>query len=99
MIDVVEEEEKLLVQLHCESTRKGQHLLSLRASEIVDFSSQYGTEDSLSYTAENLLGPPAIYPRAGDHAYSCQLVRCSNSYLYFHISHSVLTNFRTMYYE
>lgn len=73
MIDVVEEEEKLLVQLHCESTRKG-HLLSLRACEILDFSSQYGTEDSLSYTAENLVGQPAIYPRAGDHAYSCQLV-------------------------
>lgn len=73
MTHVVEEEEKLLVQLHCESSRKGRHILSLRAYEIVDFSSQYGTEDSLSYTADNLLGPPAVYPRTGDHAYSYQL--------------------------
>lgn len=72
---VIDEEEELLVQLHYDASKRGQHFLSLRAYEIVEFSSQYGSEDSLSYTAENFLGPPTIFPRAGDHAYSFQLVR------------------------
>ncbi|XP_069743229.1 F-box/LRR-repeat protein 4 isoform X2 [Narcine bancroftii] len=34
--------------------------------EVVDFSSQYGSENSLSYTMWNLSGLPNVYPSCGD---------------------------------
>ncbi|XP_059837349.1 F-box/LRR-repeat protein 4 isoform X2 [Hypanus sabinus] len=34
--------------------------------EVVDFSSQYGSENSLSYTMWNLSGLPNVYPSSGD---------------------------------
>ncbi|XP_054708353.1 F-box/LRR-repeat protein 4-like [Uloborus diversus] len=67
------EEDIILNRLHEESFKKGKHVFSLRAYEVVDFSSQYGAEGSLSYTAPNILGPPCIFPRAGDHAYAYQM--------------------------
>ncbi|GCC24203.1 F-box/LRR-repeat protein 4 isoform X1 [Chiloscyllium punctatum] len=36
------------------------------AKEVVDFSSQYGSENSLSYTMWNLSGLPNVYPSSGD---------------------------------
>lgn len=36
------------------------------ATTVVNFSSQYGTHDTGSYTAANIAGPPAIYPKYGD---------------------------------
>ncbi|GIY87414.1 hypothetical protein CDAR_320621 [Caerostris darwini] len=59
--------------MHCDANKKGKSIVSVRASEVVDFSSQYGSSEALSYTAENIIGPPAIFPRTGDNAYSYQL--------------------------
>ncbi|XP_035206614.1 F-box/LRR-repeat protein 4-like isoform X2 [Stegodyphus dumicola] len=73
MNSVENEEDELLFKLHSEASKRGSNALSLRAFEVVAFSSQYGCENSLSYTAENILGPATIYPRAGDHAYTFQM--------------------------
>ena len=50
--------------------------------EVVDFSSQYGNETSISYTASNLVGPCNIYPSYGDFTQSAVLV----SYLFLYIN-------------
>lgn len=68
------EEDTILYKMHNEAAKRGRNVLSLRASQVVDFSSQYGSNDSMSYTAENIIGPPTIYPKSGDNAYSFQLV-------------------------
>ncbi|CAH1788414.1 unnamed protein product, partial [Owenia fusiformis] len=36
------------------------------SKEVTDFSSQYGTEKSITYAATNLAGPSSIYPNYGD---------------------------------
>lgn len=36
------------------------------AKEVVDFSSHYGSENSMSYTMWNLAGAPNVYPSSGD---------------------------------
>lgn len=36
------------------------------AHSVLDFSSQYGIDLSISYTAPNITGPPTIYPECGD---------------------------------
>ncbi|XP_075909367.1 F-box/LRR-repeat protein 4 isoform X2 [Petromyzon marinus] len=41
-------------------------VFSQYASQVVDFSSQYGSEGSLSYTMGNLAGPPSVFPAHGD---------------------------------
>lgn len=35
-------------------------------SEVLDFSSQYGSDTSISYTAYNLTGKPSKFPDYGD---------------------------------
>ena len=35
-------------------------------SEVLEFSSQYGNDESISYTAINLSGKPSKYPEYGD---------------------------------
>ncbi|KAK3589577.1 hypothetical protein CHS0354_043031 [Potamilus streckersoni] len=41
------------------------------AKEVIDFSSQYGTETSISYTARNLAGGANIFPSYGDFTQAC----------------------------
>ncbi|KAI8485354.1 F-box and leucine-rich repeat protein 4 [Branchiostoma belcheri] len=41
------------------------------AIEVVDFSSQYGYDGSMSYVASNLSGPPNVYPGYGDFTQAC----------------------------
>lgn len=36
------------------------------AQDVVDFSSQYGSDTSISYTAYNVTGKPSKYPDYGD---------------------------------
>lgn len=36
------------------------------AKEVLDFSSHYGSENSMSYTMWNLAGTPNVYPSSGD---------------------------------
>lgn len=43
--------------------------------EVVNFSSQYGTQGSNSYTASNLAGPLRVYDRYGDFVEAFVLVR------------------------
>ena len=48
--------------------------IALAGSEVVDFSSQYGHESRLSYSAQNLAGPFNIYPHYGDFTQACVFV-------------------------
>jgi hypothetical protein len=36
------------------------------ASEVLDFSTQYGSDNSISYTAHNIVGVPTKFPAYGD---------------------------------
>jgi len=44
--------------------------------EVVDFSSQYGSDTSMSYTMSNLAGQCNIFPNYGDFTQSAVLVGC-----------------------
>ncbi|XP_065339884.1 F-box/LRR-repeat protein 4 [Cloeon dipterum] len=44
------------------------YFIEQNAQDVVDFSSQYGSVDSISYTAHNLTGPSRVFPAYGDHA-------------------------------
>ena len=46
------------------------------AEEVVNFSSQYGTAGTRSYTAENLIGPTRIFDNYGDFTGAMVLVSC-----------------------
>ncbi|XP_059478198.1 F-box/LRR-repeat protein 4 [Neocloeon triangulifer] len=46
----------------------GKYLIKQHAQDVVDFSSQYGSVDSISYTAHNLTGQSRVFPAYGDHA-------------------------------
>ena len=41
-------------------------LLEQYASQVLDFSNQYGSDRSFSYTAANCLGVPSKFPNYGD---------------------------------
>ncbi|ELT87655.1 hypothetical protein CAPTEDRAFT_180630, partial [Capitella teleta] len=43
------------------------------AKDVGDYSSQYGSEASMSYTASNITGPSSIYPICGDFAQAAVL--------------------------
>lgn len=49
-------------------------VVKICAQEVVDFSSQYGGETRLSYSAVNLAGKPNIYPNYGDFTQACVFV-------------------------
>lgn len=44
------------------------------SSEVVDFSSQYGSDISISYTASNVTGRPSKFPNYGDFPQSYVMV-------------------------
>lgn len=44
-----------------------EHLIEQFVQSVDDFSSQYGSEISVSYTAFNLRGPPSNFPDYGDY--------------------------------
>jgi len=46
----------------------------LYVQEVVDFSSQYGSETSISYTVSNIAGRSSIYPSYGDFTQTAVLV-------------------------
>ena len=54
--------------------------LSQFAAEVVNFSSQYGTEGSRTYTASNLAGGLRIYDSYGDRTEAFVLV-CVHTYV------------------
>ena len=60
-----------------EENDKGE-LITQWGKEIIDFSSQYGSETSISYTVPNLAGPCSIYPNYGDFTQAAVLV-CNRS--------------------
>lgn len=47
------------------------------ANSVEDFSSQYGSEISVSYTAFNLRGPPSNFPDYGDYPQAFVMVLMS----------------------
>ena len=53
----------------------GQVFIEQWASDVVDFTSQYGSESSISYTVTNITGKSNIYPTYGDFTQACVLVR------------------------
>ena len=42
--------------------------------EVSDFSSQYGSDGSLSYVASNIVGKPTLYPEYGDFSAAYNMV-------------------------
>ncbi|KAL3831885.1 hypothetical protein ACJMK2_023582 [Sinanodonta woodiana] len=56
--------------LRSESLRN-QNIIVQFAKEVIDFSSQYGNETSISYTARNLAGGANIFPSYGDFTQAC----------------------------
>jgi len=46
----------------------------LYAQDVVDFSSQYGSETSISYTVSNIAGRFSTYPSYGDFTQTAVLV-------------------------
>lgn len=50
------------------------------SSEVVDFSSQYGSDISISYTASNLTGRPSKFPNYGDFPQSYVMVSYVRTY-------------------
>lgn len=50
-------------------------------SDIRDFSSQYGSDISISYTAYNLAGKPSKYPDYGDYPQAFVMVSTFNKSL------------------
>ena len=49
-------------------------VISQFAKQVTDFSSQYGSETSISYTASNLAGRGNIFPVYGDFTQACVFV-------------------------
>ncbi|XP_063603354.1 F-box/LRR-repeat protein 4-like [Penaeus indicus] len=47
-------------------TTNSQCVLDQYVKEVSDFSSQYGSDGSISYVANNVIGKPALYPEYGD---------------------------------
>lgn len=64
------------------------------AAEVSDLSSQYGGENSISYTVSNLAGPSSIYPNYGDFTQACvfvsklQYLNLPYIYIYIYINTS-----------
>jgi len=50
-----------------ENQAESPRVLEQYAAQVLDFSSQYGSERSFSYTARNCLGTPSRFPRYGDY--------------------------------
>lgn len=50
------------------------NMLRQYGSKVRDFSSQYGSNSSVSYSANNIAGPPSSYPNYGDFSMSFVLV-------------------------
>lgn len=55
--------------------------------EVADFSSQYGSDGSISYVANNVIGKPTLYPEYGDFSsaycmrtYAKWWIKCDTSY-------------------
>lgn len=58
-------------------------LVSRFSKEVTDFSSQYGSETSISYTASNLAGRSNIFPAYGDFTQACVFVSFSDMFSLF----------------
>lgn len=50
------------------------YLIRLEGQDVTDFSSQYGSESSISYVASNLAGKPCVFPSYGDYTQTCVFV-------------------------
>lgn len=48
--------------------------VELYAKEVIESSSQYGADGRTAFVAENLAGPPSIYPEFADSTRSCAFV-------------------------
>ena len=48
--------------------------IRLEGAQVTDFSSQYGSESSISYVAVNLAGQLSVFPKYGDYTQVCVLV-------------------------
>lgn len=54
---------------------KEQQIIEQFVHHVEDFSSQYGSEISVSYTAFNLRGPPSNFPDYGDYPQAFVMVK------------------------
>ncbi|MPC29218.1 F-box/LRR-repeat protein 4 [Portunus trituberculatus] len=75
-----------ILQCHCGSTmeeiprKSWTHcVVDQYVKEVTDFSSQYGSDGSISYVANNIIGKPTLYPDYGDFS----AAYCLRSYGYW----------------
>lgn len=57
-----------------------QQIVEQFVQNVEDFSSQYGSEISVSYTAFNLRGPPSNFPDYGDYPQAFVMVNLLQNY-------------------
>ncbi|XP_060598191.1 F-box/LRR-repeat protein 4-like [Ruditapes philippinarum] len=68
---IFKKEKKDPVGEYVKSGGNEKDVVIFNALEVTDFSSQYGSETSISYTASNLAGRGNIYPSYGDFTQAC----------------------------
>lgn len=56
--------------------------ISQFASRVLEFSSQYGSDNSISYTACNITGRPSKYPNYGDFPETFAMVSSNHNAVY-----------------
>jgi hypothetical protein len=71
---IFKKEKKDPVGEYVKSGGNEKDVVIFNALEVTDFSSQYGSETSISYTASNLAGRGNIYPSYGDFTQACVFV-------------------------
>lgn len=72
------------------------HIIEQFVQNVEDFSSQYGSEISVSYTAINLRGPPSNFPDYGDYPQAFVMVRSHifvNKRNIFMLSYKIYQNY------
>lgn len=62
---------------------KEPQILEQFVHNVEDFSSQYGSEISVSYTAFNLRGPPSNFPDYGDYPQAFVMVKVAIFFVMF----------------
>lgn len=59
-------EEAALEEIQQQNVAPEEVIINQYAQKVIDFSSQYGSDTSISYTAYNITGRPSKFPDYGD---------------------------------
>lgn len=65
-----------------DNSEENSYIIEQFVLAVTDFSSQYGSDISVSYTAYNICGKPSKFPDYGDFSQSFVMVKLKNSNIY-----------------